>query len=100
MEAGISDRKRIARTFLKLCATGQARQAYERHVAPGFIHHSPYFAGDADSLRKGMEAAAAQFPHTRIATQRVFEDRNTVAVHSKVEHAPGGRPIAHEHGLF
>ena len=97
MEAGISDRKRIACTFLKLCATGKVGQAYERHAAPGFIHHNPYFPGDAESLRKGMEAAAAQFPDTKIETQRVFEDKNMVAVHSKVQHSAGGRPIAVVH---
>ena len=73
------------------------RQAYERHVAPDFIHHNPYFAGDAASLRKGMEEAAAKFPHTTIEPQHVFEDRNMVAVHSKVQHAPRGREIAVVH---
>ena len=97
MEAGISDRKRIAKTFLKLCATGKVREAYERHVAPGFIHHDPYFAGDAGSLQKGMEEAAAKFPHTTIEPQRVFEDKNLVAVHSRVRHEPRGRAIAVVH---
>lgn len=73
------------------------REAYERHIAPGFIHHNPYFPGDADSLRKGMEKASAQFPGTTIETQRVFEEKNLVAVHSKVQHGPGQRPIAVVH---
>lgn len=99
MEAGISDRKRIAKTFLKLCATGKVREAYERHVAPDLIHHNPYFPGDAAALRRGMEQAATQFPKTTIEPQHVFEDKNLVAVHSKVQHEPGGRAIAVVHIL-
>jgi len=49
-------RKQIARTFLRLAATGQVRAAYERFVGRGFVHHNPYFPADAASLRRGMEA--------------------------------------------
>jgi len=87
-------KKQIAKTFLRLCATGKVREAYDRFVAPGFKHHNPYFTGDADSLRKGMEEAAAKFPRTSIETQRAVEEGNLVAVHSKVKHEPKGRAIA------
>src|SRR5262245_49223930 len=86
-----------AKTFLRLCATGNVREAYQHYVAPGFRHHNPYFRGDAGALRKGMEEAAKKFPRTAIETQRVLEEGELVAVHSKVTHEPGGRSIAVVH---
>ncbi|HWM42448.1 MAG TPA: nuclear transport factor 2 family protein, partial [Burkholderiales bacterium] len=57
----------------------------------------PYFPGDAESLRKGMEEAHAKFPQTAIEIQRALEEGNLIAVHSKVKHAPAGRDIAVVH---
>ena len=57
-------RKETSKEFLRLCATRKVRGAYERFAAANFRHHNPYFRGDADSLRKGMEEAAAKFPST------------------------------------
>ena len=90
-------RKDIAKTFLRLAATGKVREAYESFVDPGFRHHNPYFPGDADSLRKGMEDAHAKFPQTAIEIQRALEQGNLIAVHSKVKHEPAGRDIAVVH---
>ena len=90
-------RKDIAKAFLRLAATGKVREAYERFVGAGFRHHNPYFRGDADSLREGMEQAYAKFPHTTIEIRRALEDGNLVAVHSRVTHEPGGRAIAVVH---
>ena len=91
-------RKDISKEFLRLCATGKVRDAYERFAAANFRHHNPYFRGDADSLRKAMEEAAAKFPFTRIETKHIFEEGDRVAVHSRVQHAPGDSP--NQHGLF
>ena len=91
------NRKDAAKKFLRLCATGKVREGYERFVAPGFKHHNPWFRGDADSLRAGMEQAAAKFPQTTIEFQRAFEDGNLVAVHSRVQHAPKVRPVSVVH---
>jgi predicted SnoaL-like aldol condensation-catalyzing enzyme len=90
-------RKDVAKAFLQLAATGKVREAYERFVGAGFRHHNPYFRGDAESLRAGMEEASARFPHTGIEIQRALEDASLVAVHSKVTHEPGGRAIAAVH---
>ena len=90
-------RKDLAKAFLRLAATGKVREAYERFIAAGFRHHNPHFAGDADSLRKGMEGAAAKFPHTIIEFQRALEEGTLVAVHSRVKHEPAGRDIAAVH---
>lgn len=45
-----------------------------------------------------MEEAAAKFPFTRIETKHIFEEGDRVAVHSRVQHAPGDSP--NQHGLF
>ena len=89
--------KSTAKRFLRLCATGKVREAYERFVAPGFKHHNPWFKGDADSLRAGVQQAAAKFPGTTIEFQRAFEDGNLVAVHSKVQHGPKAQPASVVH---
>jgi predicted SnoaL-like aldol condensation-catalyzing enzyme len=90
-------RKDTAKEFLRLCATGKVRDAYERFAAPNFRHHNPYFRGDAASLRAGMEEAAAKFPQTRIEPKHVFEEGDRVAVHSRVQHAPSEPDIALVH---
>jgi predicted SnoaL-like aldol condensation-catalyzing enzyme len=90
-------RKDMTKEFLRLCATGKVREAYERFVAHDFRHHNPYCRGDGDSLRKGMEEAAAKFPSTRIETKHVFEEGDRVAVHSCVQHAPSEPDIAVVH---
>jgi predicted SnoaL-like aldol condensation-catalyzing enzyme len=90
-------RKDVAKAFLQLAATGKVREAYERFVGAGFRHHNPYFRGDAESLRAGMEEAAAKFPRTSIEFQRALEEGTLVAVHSRVRHEPGGRAIAVVH---
>ena len=90
-------RKEIAKEFLRLCATGRVREAYERFVSPSFRHHNPYFPGDAASLRAGMEEAAAKFPKTRIETKHALEDDDRIAVHSRVQHAPSEPEIAVVH---
>jgi predicted SnoaL-like aldol condensation-catalyzing enzyme len=90
-------RKDIAKAFLRLAATGKVREAYERFVGAGFRHHNPYFRGDADSLRAGMEQAHARFPSTTIEIQRALEEGSLVAVYSRVKHEPAGRDIAVVH---
>ena len=51
------NRKDIATTFLQLASSGSVREAYEKYVHAGFIHHNGYFKGDKESLMKGMEEA-------------------------------------------
>lgn len=90
-------RKQIARTFLRLAATGKVREAYERFVDKSFRHHNPHFRGDAEALRAGMEEAHTRSPHTIIEIQRALEEGSLVAVHSRVKHEPAGRDIAVVH---
>jgi predicted SnoaL-like aldol condensation-catalyzing enzyme len=90
--------KDIARSFLRMVATGKVREAYDSFVdLKSFRHHNAYYPGDAESLRKGMADAAKQFPQTSIEVQRAIEEGDLVAVHSKVKHSPEGRDIAVVH---
>lgn len=76
--------KELAIHFLKLTATGQVQVAYEL-VAPNFIHHNPYFASDAETLKAGMLENAIQFPHMIFEVQRVIAEDLQVVVHSKIK---------------
>ncbi len=83
--------KEIAVDFLTRIVAGDVRGAYERHVGPGFRHHNPFFAGDADSLRRGMEEDEARNPGKILDVQAAIEDGDRVAVHSRLRR-PGGQP--------
>lgn len=77
-------KKQIAESFLKLASSGQVQEAYEKYVHPDFIHHNAYYKGDRETLLKGMEENAEQFPDKNIETLRTLEEGDLVVVHSKV----------------
>lgn len=77
--------------FLQMCARGEVREAYARHVADDdFIHHNPWFPGDRESLLQAMEASAASEPNKLLDVRQVFETDDRVAVFSRLERADGG----------
>ena len=39
-------KKEIAVSFLKMAGSGDVQKAYDKFVAPAFIHHNQYFKGD------------------------------------------------------
>ena len=90
-------RKAAAIEFLTLAASGNVRDAYERHVGPGFRHHNPYFRGDAASLMEAMAQNAAANPEKRLDVLRALEDGDLVAVHSRVRQRPdeSGAVVVH-----
>jgi predicted SnoaL-like aldol condensation-catalyzing enzyme len=89
--------KEAAISFLRLAATGKVREAYQKHVAPSFRHHNPFFRGDAESLMIAMEENAAQNPNKALEIQRALEDGELVAVHSRVKPKPGDLGVAVVH---
>jgi predicted SnoaL-like aldol condensation-catalyzing enzyme len=91
------DQREIATAFLKLAASGKVDEAYDKYVSANFRHHNPHFKGDATSLKAGMAEAGAKFPNTTLEVQRVFEEGDLVAVHSRVKHAPDTPDIAVVH---
>ena len=80
-----------------LIAAGRVRDAYAQHVGKGFRHHNPFFAGDAETLMKGMEENARKHPALRLDVLRVLEDGDLVAVHSHVRQTPDDRGAALVH---
>lgn len=76
--------KEKAEKFLILCASGKVHDAYAKYIGKDFIHHNPYFHGDAQSLLKGMEDNATANPNKICEIQRSAQEGNIVFVHSKV----------------
>ena len=89
--------KDTAVDFLTQVVAGDVRGAYERHVGHGFRHHNPYFSGDAQSLRKGMEEDETRNPGKKLDVQVALQDGNYIAVHSRLKRAVGGPDIAVVH---
>src|SRR5690349_2314009 len=77
-------KKQIAQSFLKMASAGDVRAAYEKFIAPNFIHHNQYFKGDRESLMLAMEEASRQSPNKSIEIKHIFEDGDTVITHSHV----------------
>jgi predicted SnoaL-like aldol condensation-catalyzing enzyme len=77
-------RKESAVEFLKMASAGRVDDAYARFIAPGFVHHNPYFKGDRESLKAAMTEAHATSPNKLIDVKRVFEDGAFVITHSLV----------------
>ena len=80
--------KETAVSFLSLASSGKVREAYDKYVHADFRHHNPYIKGDRETLLKGMEENARQFPQKRFEAVRALEDGNLVAVHGKVQLSP------------
>jgi predicted SnoaL-like aldol condensation-catalyzing enzyme len=90
-------RKEVVRSFLQMAAIGAASKAFDLYAAPNFRHHNPYFRGDAQSLARAMEENAAQNPDKTFHVERVIEEGELVAVHSRVRLKPGGSDNAVVH---
>lgn len=91
------DKRQTALAFLKLAATGKVTEAFTQYLSRNFIHHNPYFAGDANALKAGMMEAHRKFKNTTIDPQHVFEENDLVAVHSRVSHGPDQPDISVVH---
>ncbi|WP_462410110.1 nuclear transport factor 2 family protein [Neobacillus sp. Marseille-QA0830] len=80
--------KEQAVSFLKLVASGQVREAFQRHAGQDFRHHNPFFRGDADSLMTAMEENAVMNPHKIFEVKHAIEEKEMVMVHSHVKQNP------------
>src|SRR5687768_6956508 len=90
-------RKEAVRSFLQLAATGDASKAFDLYATPDFRHHNPFFRGDAQSLAKAMEENAAQNPEKTLHIERMIEEGDLVAAHSRVRLKPdaGDNAVVH-----
>ena len=86
--------KTIASEFIKMCAKGNAKAAFQLYTAEGFKHHNVYFKGDAASLFTAMDESAKQNPDKVFEIQRLLEDGDLVAIHSRVKQSAKENEIA------
>jgi predicted SnoaL-like aldol condensation-catalyzing enzyme len=76
--------KEMAVSFLQMAGGGNVREAYEKFIAPDFIHHNQYFKGDRESLMLAMEEASRKSPNKSIDVKHAYQDEETVITHSQV----------------
>ena len=67
-----------------MAGTGKVQEAYDRYIAPSFIHHNAYFKGDRLSLLTAMQEASKTSPNKSIEVKHIYEDGDTVITHSLV----------------
>jgi predicted SnoaL-like aldol condensation-catalyzing enzyme len=79
--------KEIAASFLNMAGSGDVKAAYDKFIAPDFIHHNQYFKGDRQSLLMAMEDAHKTRPNKSVNVKQTFEDGNFVITHSRVRRA-------------
>lgn len=84
----LDSRKDTAKEFLILVGEGRIKEAFKNYVAKDFIHHNPYFKGDAKSLLNAMLEDAQNNPEKELKILRVLADEDLVAVHSHVKQNP------------
>ena len=87
----------IATSFLRMCARGEVRDAYDRYVSQDFVHHNAWFAGDRESLLRAMEESAAKEPNKSFEVRQVIDGGDKVAVLSHLKRVDAGLEYAVVH---
>ena len=87
----------IATSFLRMCARGEVRDAYDRYVSQDFVHHNAWFAGDRESLLRAMEESAAKEPNKSFEVRQVIDGGDKVAVLSHLKRADANLEYAVVH---
>ena len=87
----------IATSFLRMCARGEVRDAYDRYVSKDFVHHNAWFAGDRESLLRAMEESAAKEPNKSFEVRQVIDGGDKVAVLSHLKRVDAGLEYAVVH---
>jgi len=83
--------------FLALAASGKVREAYQKHVGPGFRHHNPLFPGTAAALMDAMEQNAVKNPDKVLEIKTTLQEGDRVAVFSHVRQNPDEKGAAVVH---
>lgn len=91
------DNREIATTFLQMCARGEVREAYARHVAEDFVHHNAWFPGDRESLLLAMEESAAAEPNKSFEVKQIIDGGDRIAVLSHLVRADADMEYAVVH---
>ncbi|MEQ1877921.1 MAG: ester cyclase [Bdellovibrionia bacterium] len=91
--------KELAISFLKMVVDHKIRDAYDKFIAPDFIHHNQYFMGDRQTLMLAMEEADKKNPNKSFEVKHAYEAGDTAIIHSKVVQKAGDNEIAVIHIL-
>jgi len=93
----MSKQKEAAVDFLRLAASANVREAYQKYAAPNFRHHNAYFKGDAESLMRAMEENAQEHPQKSLQVHHAIAEGDLVAVHGHVKMNPDDNGFALVH---
>lgn len=80
--------KKIAIAFEQLLADGKIREAFDNYTSQDFRHHNPFYGSDRESLILGMQKNTPNFKNKTYEVQRVLEDEDLVAIHSRLKPKP------------
>ena len=78
------NQKQIATAFLNAAALGNVSEAYDKYVAPDFIHHNQYFKGDRLTLMEAMIEAGKTQPNKSFKISQIIEEGDRVFAYSHV----------------
>lgn len=89
--------KKLATDFLQNIVRGKIDEAYNQYVSKQMIHHSPFFSGDVESLKRGMEENQEEFPEKIFEIKHVVSEKDMVIVHShlRLDNTDRGMNVVH-----
>ncbi|HEV7241030.1 MAG TPA: nuclear transport factor 2 family protein [Thermoanaerobaculia bacterium] len=93
----MSTHSNAAVDFLRLAASVNVREAFQKYAGHSFRPSQPFFKGDPESLLAAMRNNVAKNPDKVLEIQRVIEEDDLVAVHSHVRMNPADRGVAVVH---
>ena len=95
-EASLTERNRaIVTDFVDLfCTQKKVREAFTKHVAPGYIQHNPVAADGRDTAIAALEPFFASQPNMKCEVKKIIVDGDMAAVHSKLTFGPNDRGSA------
>lgn len=77
--------KHTATSFLTFTASGKVKEAFDDFVSKDFLHHNPYFPGDAESFCRAMEESFSHNRNREFMIKQVIEEGSFVVTHSHVK---------------
>ncbi len=84
-------REKAAVEFFQMVASGEAREAVDRFLVPGCVHHNAHVAAGMEALIEAVEADAKEAPDKQIDLKHVFSGGDLVTLHFHVVRK-GGEP--------
>ncbi len=91
------NKKEAVTTFFKMIVADRVQEAYDKFIAPDFIHHNQWFKGDRQSLLTAMAENNKTVPNKSFEVKHIFEDGDTVITHSHMIPKPGEAGMALVH---